>query len=245
MGGRRAAGGRGTATLLLGAECGALRQGLAGGAGPIAPRPRTLLRPTPPNTYRALLPASAPPPQGLATLESDLPEAYDYVAPCFPPGYNTFDSLFQMYHVQVGGGGWQRAGSLAVTWHVLCKSHACGAEASAGLPSASKRRADRRPRPHTQKPCTGPECVPRLPLPHAQVATAIDALGQSSPALTTKSQLAIMDWVGPLAVWGGGGGGVVATTALRSCRAPSMWGGKPCVYPARPVAAVCRTERRH
>ena len=44
-------------------------------------------------------------PQGLAALEADLPEAYDYVAPCFPPTYNAFDSLFQMYHVQVGRGG--------------------------------------------------------------------------------------------------------------------------------------------
>ncbi|KAI8463893.1 MAG: component of the exocyst complex [Monoraphidium minutum] len=65
--------------------------------------------------------------QGLAALESDLPEAYDYAAPCFPPQYNAFDALFQMYHVQV--------------------------------------------------------------------ATAVDSLGQSSPQLTTKSQLAIMDWV--------------------------------------------------
>ncbi|KAI8473445.1 MAG: hypothetical protein J3K34DRAFT_410769 [Monoraphidium minutum] len=30
---------------------------------------------------------------------------------------------------------------------------------------------------------------------HVQVATAVDSLGQSSPQLTTKSQLAIMDWV--------------------------------------------------
>jgi hypothetical protein len=50
--------------------------------------------------------ADLPPPplhQGLSLLESDLPEAYDYVAPCFPPGYNAFDALFQMYHVQVAG----------------------------------------------------------------------------------------------------------------------------------------------
>lgn len=33
-------------------------------------------------------------------METELAEAYDYVAPCFPPNYNIFDSIFQMYHVQ-------------------------------------------------------------------------------------------------------------------------------------------------
>jgi hypothetical protein len=27
--------------------------------------------------------------------------AYDYVAPCWPPHYHVFDSVFQMVHVQV------------------------------------------------------------------------------------------------------------------------------------------------
>jgi len=43
---------------------------------------------------------TAPPSQGFALLESELAEAYDYVSPCFPPHYNIFDSIFQMYHVQ-------------------------------------------------------------------------------------------------------------------------------------------------
>ncbi|GBF89218.1 exocyst complex component Sec6 [Raphidocelis subcapitata] len=64
---------------------------------------------------------------GLAVLEADLPEAYDYAAPCFPPHLNAFDALFQMYHVQI--------------------------------------------------------------------ATAVDALGQASSALTAKGQLAVIDWV--------------------------------------------------
>lgn len=33
-------------------------------------------------------------------LEQELAEAYDFVSPCFPPHYNIFDSIFQMYHVQ-------------------------------------------------------------------------------------------------------------------------------------------------
>jgi hypothetical protein len=37
-------------------------------------------------------------------LEADLPEAYDYAAPAFPPHLNAFDALFQMYHIQVKGG---------------------------------------------------------------------------------------------------------------------------------------------
>eukprot|EP00879_Flechtneria_rotunda_P024868 GHRR01026389.1.p1 GENE.GHRR01026389.1~~GHRR01026389.1.p1 ORF type:complete len:572 (+),score=192.36 GHRR01026389.1:359-2074(+) len=37
---------------------------------------------------------------GFAALETELAEAYDFVSPCFPPQYNMFDSIFQMYHVQ-------------------------------------------------------------------------------------------------------------------------------------------------
>jgi hypothetical protein len=78
----------------------------------LCPRLRSLPPRSPPPTAVAHLPSPRPPRrrQGLAQLEADLPEAYDYVAPCFPPGYNVFDSLFQMYHVQVGGGGWGEAG---------------------------------------------------------------------------------------------------------------------------------------
>ena len=38
--------------------------------------------------------------QGCGALEAELAEAYDFVAPCFPPHYNIFDAIFQMYHVQ-------------------------------------------------------------------------------------------------------------------------------------------------
>jgi hypothetical protein len=38
--------------------------------------------------------------QGFGALESELAEAYDFVSPCFPPHYNIFDIIFQMYHVQ-------------------------------------------------------------------------------------------------------------------------------------------------
>jgi hypothetical protein len=38
--------------------------------------------------------------QGFVQLEQELAEAFDYVSPCFPPHYNIFDSIFQMYHVQ-------------------------------------------------------------------------------------------------------------------------------------------------
>lgn len=37
---------------------------------------------------------------GFGQLEGELPEAYDFVAPSFPPHYNIFDSIFQMYHIQ-------------------------------------------------------------------------------------------------------------------------------------------------
>ncbi|WIA31171.1 hypothetical protein OEZ86_001178 [Tetradesmus obliquus] len=37
---------------------------------------------------------------GFGALEAELAEAYDYVSPCFPPHYNIFDIIFQMYHVQ-------------------------------------------------------------------------------------------------------------------------------------------------
>ncbi|GAX84704.1 hypothetical protein CEUSTIGMA_g12126.t1 [Chlamydomonas eustigma] len=37
----------------------------------------------------------------LGSVELDLCNIYDNVAPCFPPSYNIFDSLFQMYHVNV------------------------------------------------------------------------------------------------------------------------------------------------
>ncbi|KAF6256967.1 exocyst complex component Sec6-domain-containing protein [Scenedesmus sp. NREL 46B-D3] len=37
---------------------------------------------------------------GCGALEAELAEAYDFVAPCFPPHYNIFDAVFQMYHVQ-------------------------------------------------------------------------------------------------------------------------------------------------
>jgi hypothetical protein len=36
--------------------------------------------------------------------QADLADAYDHVAPCFPPAYNIFETLFQMYHVQAGPG---------------------------------------------------------------------------------------------------------------------------------------------
>eukprot|EP00877_Chromochloris_zofingiensis_P004011 jgi/Chrzof1/13610/Cz08g04030.t1 len=64
---------------------------------------------------------------GFGQLEGELPEAYDFVAPSFPPHYNIFDSIFQMYHIQF--------------------------------------------------------------------AQAVDIIGQSSASLSTKSQLAIMEWV--------------------------------------------------
>jgi hypothetical protein len=38
--------------------------------------------------------------QGFSALEAELAEAYDFVTPCFPPHYNIFDVIFQMYHVQ-------------------------------------------------------------------------------------------------------------------------------------------------
>jgi len=37
----------------------------------------------------------------LYTIQADLADAYDYVAPCFPPKYNIFETLFFMYHLQV------------------------------------------------------------------------------------------------------------------------------------------------
>jgi hypothetical protein len=37
---------------------------------------------------------------GFIRLEQELAEAYDFVSPCFPPHYNIFDSIFQLYHVQ-------------------------------------------------------------------------------------------------------------------------------------------------
>lgn len=62
-------------------------------------------------------------------LEGELAEAYDYVSPCFPPHYNIFDSIFQLYHVQfaqVGGGP-----SVNACWRgkcgMLCELHDCGA----------------------------------------------------------------------------------------------------------------------
>lgn len=34
-------------------------------------------------------------------LQGDLAMVYDYVAPCFPPSYNIFESMFQLHHVHV------------------------------------------------------------------------------------------------------------------------------------------------
>lgn len=36
----------------------------------------------------------------LCLLEGDLPEAYDYLAPCLPPHYAIFDTIFQHYHLR-------------------------------------------------------------------------------------------------------------------------------------------------
>jgi hypothetical protein len=48
---------------------------------------------------------------GFIRLEQELAEAFDYVSPCFPPHYNIFDSIFQLYHVQIA-----QVGGLRLSW---------------------------------------------------------------------------------------------------------------------------------
>ena len=81
-------------------------------------------------------------PQGLAALESELPEAYDYAAPCFPPGWNAFDALFQLYHVQVGQDGW--------IWNRACPL--------APAPKGDILVDDHPPRHPTLAPCRPADC---------------------------------------------------------------------------------------
>lgn len=38
--------------------------------------------------------------QALTAKEAELPEVYDYVAPCFPPAFRVFEAVHQMYHIQ-------------------------------------------------------------------------------------------------------------------------------------------------
>lgn len=60
-------------------------------------------------------------------LEGELAEAYDYVSPCFPPHYNIFDSIFQLYHVQFAQVS-HRAGQLGLEgpWGEAVQWYACG-----------------------------------------------------------------------------------------------------------------------
>ncbi len=58
--------------------------------------------------------------QGLAALEVELPEAYDYVAPCFPPHFRVFEAIFQMYHIQFAQVTCATAGACCL--HSACAS---------------------------------------------------------------------------------------------------------------------------
>lgn len=142
--------------------------------------------------------------QGFVLLESELAEAYDYVSPCFPPHYNIFDSIFQMYHVQfaqvrrtgkpgnkdvcvaVGGFGGRcsQEGKLHVHVRSACPVACC---------------THRHPHLLTLESVYPPRPPPPLHCPsHLLVMCfiqAMDIVGQVSPKLSTAGQLRLMQWV--------------------------------------------------